>query len=122
MPKDIRYLSKRRKNQLINRELNNSRVLDLSQSVNSNITVPNVIEESATSFIENDNTCCTIRNILVEDLNELPSDLHSDIESGTENDQEYTIDSSDNISELIDSSDNCSLSKDLQTFIIEYFT
>lgn len=115
MPKDIRYLSRRRKNQLINRELNNSRISDVLQSVKSNITVPNVTEEFST-FIENDNTCCIICNMLVEDLNELSSELHSD----TKNDEEYTIDSSDNIPELVDSFDNSSLSKDLQTFIIEY--
>lgn len=93
----------------------------------------------STSCIENDNTCCKIRNVLVEDLrklNELTSELHSDIEHDQEyidsssdnisadsfrdniHDQEYTIDS-DNIS--VDSFDNCSsLSKDLQKFIIEY--
>jgi len=114
MPKDIRYLSKRRKNQLINRELNNTRISDVLQSVESNITVPNIIEGLVT-FIEQVNTYCTNRNILVKDLNELSSELHSD----TENDKEYTTDSSDNIPELVDSFDNFSLSKDLQTLIIE---
>lgn len=121
MPRDIRYLSQRRKNQLINRELHNSRISDLSQSVNSNSTVPKMKEEVVNSFIKND-TSCRISNILVENLNEFNeysfneiSELHSDIES----DQENIIDS-DNIPALVNTCDNLSLNKDLQMFIIEY--
>lgn len=65
MPKDIRYLSLRRKNQYIVK-LRNNRISGLLESVNSNITVSSV-KEVTNSSIENDNTSCRISNILVED-------------------------------------------------------
>jgi len=80
MPKDIRYLCKRRKNQLINCEIN------LHANSNSLSSVTNKacnIEEAVLNYKENNNMSCT-NSILFKDSNrfhELSFEMESNINS-----------------------------------------
>jgi len=58
MPKDIRYLCKRRKNQLINREINLHANSNSLPSVTSNKVCS--IEEAVLNYKENNNMSCTV--------------------------------------------------------------
>lgn len=117
MPKDIRYLSKRRKNQLINLEYNlhkNSNVLQLPKSS----TAHNNSDLTVLTYKERNNMSCTdsTRNISSDDDEFNDSSL--EIESNSF--EECNIESENDICAMINVFDSkkSNLRQDLRTFII----
>lgn len=116
MPKDIRYLSQRRKNQLIAR-LANNRHLDLLECTIQN-TAPNVAEE-AVFISENCDTVSCASHSCFKTTNDF-QELLVPLQSNTKSNEEHIITFEETISTLSDTFINrTSLWQDLQTFIIE---
>lgn len=118
MPKDIKFLSKRRRNQIL-QKLQNNKYFD---SIISNIS-SNIIEETANTSVKSHSICTS--NLLVADINkenELLVELQYN-NNELENTEEHILETKHNMSPLIDISsynNEQSLGVDLQTFIIEH--
>ncbi|XP_029162883.1 uncharacterized protein LOC114934364 [Nylanderia fulva] len=116
MPKDIRFLSKRRKNQLINCQYNLHKNLNLLQLVESNKACNNIKEATLTREECNNNISCR-DNILSNDSNE----FHEfEIEHDTNNKKECNIELKDNTptTNISYCNNENNLWKDLQMLII----
>lgn len=122
MPKELQYLSKRRKNQIINHILNYNKHSKLLHSTNLNIT-SNTIEvenNSNSSFtnVHDTNVDTNVDNILSQDeMSESSIESCSDKENNEEHNevQGYISD----INNISNCSDKRSLREDLQKLIIE---
>lgn len=132
MPKELQYLTKRRKNQIINHELSYYKCSKLLCSTNSNIA-SNKREAQNNSNSNSINIDDTFNNIISEDLNEISessaeslsesdslSDSNSTIFVNNEEHNVETQDFSDIISNILsDYNNETSLWEDLQKLIIE---
>lgn len=122
MPKDIRYLTQRRRNQIINRDLRNEDLILLhspnstSYSTLSNLA-SNVIEEAANINTNSENFCTNSTSF---DDTEQSKELSIDFQ--LENNDIYTFDEENNIPALTDNNkcnNELSLREDLKKLIIE---
>lgn len=134
MPKDIRYLSERRKNQLINYELNYKPDFNLLH-LNIPNTVCNIIEETERNFVNLNYTSCE-NYMSSNNQNEFDESLiksfgiesdESNVESliesqfGIESNDEYNIEDNISISsDITNYSNKTILSRDIQTWIVEH--
>lgn len=122
MPKDIRFLTQRRRNQIINRDLRNEdSILLHSQNSTSYSTLSNVasnIVEEAANINTNSENFCTNSTL----FNDTDQSEESSIDFQLENNDICTFDEENNIPTLTDSNkcnNNLSLREDLHKLIIE---
>lgn len=117
MPKDFQYLSKRRKNQLINCELNYYRRCKVLHLTDSN-TASNDLRETDNCTNVNDtfNKIKTLPQCLYE-----ASESNMESQSVAESNEENSVETQSNISEISNISDcsNTGLCEDLQRLIVE---
>ncbi|XP_067204218.1 uncharacterized protein [Linepithema humile] len=124
MPKEFQYLSKRRKNQIIKRELTYYKYSKLLHSTNSNIASDTIEAENSgnSSFTNVDDTFNEI-NILPHDFANEISESSVESLSDIESNKEHNVEAQDYISDINNISDGSnnitSLREDLQKFIIE---
>jgi len=118
MPKELHYLSKRRKNQIINRELSYHKHSKLLYSTNLNITSNTIQAEnnSNSNFTNIDDTI-----ILAQDFNEM-SESSVESLSDRQNYEKHNVEIQDYVSNISNDLSDCnkeSLRKDLQKLIVE---
>jgi len=118
MLKELHYLSKRRKKQIINRELSYHKHSKLLYSTNLNITSNTIQAEnnSNSNFTNIDNTI-----ILAQDFNEM-SESSVESLSDRQNYEKHNVEIQDYVSNISNDLSDCnkkSLRKDLQKLIVE---
>jgi len=116
MPKELQYLSKRRKNQIINCELNYHKHSKLLHSTNSNLTSNTIQAENNSNFTNIDDTV-----ILAQDFNEM-SESSVESLSDRQNYEKHNVEIQNYVSNISNDLSDCnkkSLQKDLQKLIVE---
>lgn len=119
MPKDIRYLSKRRRNQLLKHEIHNDEHFHFVQC-----SIPNIAPVMVEEVVLDSQNCdkIDIRQFLPETIYE-PNNLSVALQSTAESNEKYTIASEADVSVFRNNTSLCSseksLWKDLQTLIIQ---
>lgn len=121
MPKEWQYLSKRRKNQVINRELNYYKHCNLHLThLNTFNTIEAENSSNSNSFTNVDDA----NNILCQDINEISEsslDLLISLMSDRESNEEHNVEAQDYASDrnIFDSNNKTTLREDLQKLIVE---
>lgn len=124
MPKDVRYLSKRRKNQIIvnllkrhDSSLPSSSLCPVPDTINANLLIVGTLSESNVLF-ETQSCEDVVASEISDNENEVfqinDTESDSDMKSVTENQAENIATIQENVTE-----EDCSLETDLQVLIID---